>query len=238
MSLSLEGQVALVTGATGGIGGAIARGLAARGVRLHVAGRNTKKIDMLTRTLGAEGHLTDLTVDEDIASLANDVQRAAGRLDILVHSAGVIAHGKLESEPVSTFDAQYAANVRGPYLLTQAMLPLLKKPRGQIVFVNSSAGLHARPTAGQFSATQHAMKALADALRDEVNGDDVRVLSIFPGRTATSRIETLHAREGRPYRPDVLLQPDDVATIALCALTLPWTAEVTNIHIRPRVKSY
>lgn len=112
----------------------------------------------------------------------------------------MIAHGKLESELVSTLDAQYAANVRGPYLLTQAMLPLLKKPRGQIVFVNSSAGLNARPTAGQFPATQRAMKALADALRDEVNSDDVRVLSIFPGRTAASRIETVHAREGRPHQ--------------------------------------
>ena len=86
-------------------------------------------------------------------------------------------------------------------MLTQMLLPLLKKPRGQVVFINSSAGLTARPDVGYFSATQHAFKALADSLRCEVNADGVRVLSVYPGRTATPRIQALHAKEGRPYQP-------------------------------------
>jgi NADP-dependent 3-hydroxy acid dehydrogenase YdfG len=122
--------------------------------------------------------------------------------------------------------------------LTQRLLPLLKKPRGQIVFVNSSAGLSARHNTGQFSATQHAFKALADALRDEVNADGVRVASIFPGRTATPRISNLHTKEGREFKPELLLQPEDVASVVTNCLYLPWTAEVTNISIRPMVGSY
>ena len=120
----------------------------------------------------------------------------------------------------------------------QKLLPLLKKPRGQIVFINSSAGLTARPNVGYFSATQHALKALTDTLRDEVNVDGIRVLSIYPGRTATPRIQALHVIEGRPYQPEYLLQPDDIASVVLNAVTLPWTAEVTDISLRPMQKSY
>jgi len=180
----------------------------------------------------------DLTKDDQLARLVDDVRSKFGRLDILVHSAGAIDHGPLEKAPIETMDVLYASNVRGPYLLTQHALPLLKMPRGQIVFINSSTGLAARPNAGQYSATQHAFKALADAFRNEVNADQVRVLSVYPGRTATPRIEALFAKEGQTYRPELLLQPQDVASIVTHALSLPWTAEVMDISIRPMQKSY
>ena len=243
MTGALAQQVAVVSGASGGIGGAIATALVAQGANVCLVGRNADKLDALARSLRTasnhiEPHVADLTRDEDIAALVAQVRQTHGRLDVLVHSAGAIAHGKLESAPVSALDEQYAGNVRGLYVLTQSLLPLLKQPRGQIVFINSSAGLSARPNAGQYSAMQHAVKALADAWRDEINGAGVRVLSVYPGRTATPRIAALHVSEGRPYVPEVLLQPDDVASVVVNALTLPWTAEVTNIHIRPMLKSY
>jgi NADP-dependent 3-hydroxy acid dehydrogenase YdfG len=123
-------------------------------------------------------------------------------------------------------------------MLTQLMLPLLKRPQGQIVFINSSAGLSTPANTGHFAATQHAFRALADVLREENNADGVRILSIFPGRTATPRIEALHGSEQRPFRPELLLQPEDIASVVLNALTLPWTAEVTNISIRPMKRTY
>ena len=97
---------------------------------------------------------------------------------------------------------------------------------------------NARPNVGHYSATKHAFKALADSLRAEVNPDGIRVLSIYPGRTATPRMETLFAQEGRAYRPELLLQPEDIASIVLSTVMLPWTAEVTDIRIRPMAKSY
>jgi len=236
-------QIAVVTGASGGIGGAIATALAESGAQVYLVGRNAERLDSIARRLLSAGAQVrpvqvDLTRDEDVAQFASRVAREHGRLDILVNSAGAIAHGKLEDAPIATMDHLYTANVRGPYMLAQQLLPLLKKPRGQIVFINSSVGLTARSGTGQFSATQHAFKALADALRDEVNGESVRVLSVFPGRTATPRIEALHAKEGRPYQPEVLLQPEDIALVVAHTLALPWTAEVTNISIRPMMKSY
>jgi len=239
----LRDQTALITGASGGIGGAIAFALAREGARVCLCGRDAAKLESLEKQFHAASHqaksyAVDLTRDDEIERLVGLVSADPGRLDVLVHSAGVIEHGKLEAAPVAALDRMYDANVRGPLLLTQKLLPLLKRPRGQIVFINSTTGLAAPAGTGHFSATQHAFKALADALRDEVNGDGVRVLSVFPGRTATSRIEALHRKEGRPYRPEVLLQPEDVASVVVNALTLPWTAEVTNITIRPMQKSY
>jgi short-subunit dehydrogenase len=240
---TLKDQIALVTGASGGIGSAIASALAERGVGLCLTGRDQCKLDAVSSLLLAtsprvECQPTDLARDGDIERLARFVSGQFGRLDMLVHCAGAISHGKLEATPIASLDRLFTANVRGPLLLTQLLLPLLKKPRGQVVFINSSVGLTARANTGHFSATQHAFKAIADSLRDEVNGDNVRVLSVFPGRTATPRIQTLHANEGRPYQPELLLQPADVASVVLNALSLAWTAEVTSISIRPMVKSY
>src|SRR5262249_19897811 len=153
----------------------------------------------------------DLTKDEDIWGLGEKLQRDAGHLKILVLCGGAIAHGPLEKAPLADLDLMYRSNIRGHYALIQVLLPLLRKAQGQIVFINSSAGLRSPANAGQFSATQHAFGSIAESLRDEVNPDGIRVLSVFPGRTATPRMEKLFAKEGRAYKPELLLQPEDVA---------------------------
>jgi NADP-dependent 3-hydroxy acid dehydrogenase YdfG len=103
--------------------------------------------------------------------------------------------------------------------------------------MNSSVGVQARRGVGQYAATKHALRAVADSLREEINDRGVRVLSVFLGRTASRMQEAIHQKEGRPYRPETLLQPSDVASMVIAALTLPRTAEVTDIHIRPMSKS-
>jgi NADP-dependent 3-hydroxy acid dehydrogenase YdfG len=145
--------------------------------------------------------------------------------------------GSLEQISVAQLDELYRTNVRAPYGLTQVFLPLLKFRKGQIVFINSSQGLRAGSNTGAYASTKHAVKAIADSLRDEVNVDGVRVLSVYPGRTATPTMKALYEGEGRSYEPD-LLQPDDIAQVVLNALQLPRTAEVTDIQIRPLRKSY
>jgi NADP-dependent 3-hydroxy acid dehydrogenase YdfG len=139
---------------------------------------------------------------------------------------------------IEDFDLQYAADLRMPYLLTTLLLPMLKSSCGQIVFINSSLGVNAKqPGVGQFAAAQHGLKAIADSLREEVNPDGIRVLTVYPGRTATARQKRLHQEGGKPYRPEVLLQPADVASVVIHSLALPKTAEVTDIHIRPMIKT-
>jgi len=98
-------------------------------------------------------------------------------------------------------------------------------------------GVHARANVGQYAATKHALKAMADSLRDEVNPAGVRVLSVFAGRTATPMQQTIYRLEKKAYDAQLLLQPEDIASVVIHTLTLPRTAEVTDIHIRPLVKS-
>ena len=240
---SLKNQVAVVTGASSGIGKTIALALAAQGVELYLAARRKELLETTgkeAQALGARAHACtlDLTKDDDIRGLAETLAREAGRVNILVLCGGAIAHGPLEKAPLADLDLMYRSNVRGHYAVIQALLPLLRKAPGQIVFINSSAGLRSPAGAGQFSATQHAFRSIADSLRDEVNADGIRVLSVFPGRTATPRMEKLFAKEGRGYKPELLLQPEDVAEMVTHALRLPRTAEVTDISIRPMQKSY
>jgi NADP-dependent 3-hydroxy acid dehydrogenase YdfG len=237
----LAERIAVVTGATSGVGRAIALALAQRGARLCAVGRNP---DRLAQTVAAaksfgsaEGFQLDLTDDGSIQSLVESLEEHAGSLDILVHGAGIIQQGLLEHASIKDLDEQYATNVRAPYLLTQRLLPLLVKARGQIVFINSSVGLSAnRPEIGQYAATKHALRAIADSVRAEVNPLGVRVLSVYLGRTATAMQETLFKQEGKAYDAQKLLQPEDVAAAVLAALTLPSTAEVTDISIRPMAK--
>ena len=240
--MELAGARAVVTGAGGGIGAAAAHALVAAGASAWLVGRDRAALEETARRC-ADGTVhvrpADLTDDEETQALVAELEQDAGRLDVLVHCAGVIAHGTVGESRVQSLDAQYAANVRAFYVLAQALLPLLYRGPGQIVVVNSSiVSGGARPGTAQFGATQHALRAITDTLRQEVNDQGVRVLSVFPGRTATSRQERLYEKDDRPYKPELLLQPEDLATMIVTALTLPRTAEVTDIHIRPMLKSY
>lgn len=240
---ALSGQFAVVTGAGSGIGKAIALALGAEGATVGLVGRTKAKLEAAVTGFDQNKPCpvmfpTDLSVDEEQDSLKAEVERRFGQVDVLVMCAGEIAHGPVESASVADFDKLYRANVRANYRLVQNLLPMLRKRPGQIVFINSSVGLSARPNVSQFSATQHALRALTDALRAEVNSDGIRVLSVYPGRVATPRQEKLYAKQGTEYKPELLLQPEDIASVVLNALMLPHSAEVTEISIRPAAKSY
>jgi len=240
---SLKDKIAVITGASSGIGKAIALDLAAKGVKTCLLGRKLETLEEVAvvarkTTPQVLCYQIDLTVDQDIRKIADCLYREFSSVDFLIHSAGVISFGHLESASVEDFDRQYKINVRAPYALTQALLPMLRSRRGQIVFINSSAGLNAGPNVGQYSATKFALKAIADSLRQEVNADGLRVLSVYPGRTASPMQAAIFKMEGRDYRPELLMQPEDVAAIAIKALSLPRSIEVTEINARPLIKSY
>jgi NADP-dependent 3-hydroxy acid dehydrogenase YdfG len=114
---------------------------------------------------------------------------------------------------------------------------MLVSSKGQVVFINSSLGLKARAGVSQYAATKHALKAVADSLRDECNASGVRVCSLYLGATATPMQAAIRAKQFREYKPQRLLQPDDVASLVISVLALPRTAEVTDIMVRPMVKT-
>ena len=237
----LAGRIAVVTGASSGIGRAIAIALSKEGAELCAIGRNRTALAETASVASDHSRVVSFEMDlergGDFEPLLEHLE-GEGNLDILVHCAGVMQPGRMESARIEDFDSQYAVNVRAPYLLTQRLMPFLVAAHGQIVFINSSVALSVKHAdLGQYSATKHALKAIADSVREELNPQGVRVLSVYAGRTATPLQEARFREEKRAYHPERLLQPEDVASVVLHALLLPLTAEVTDISIRPMCKS-
>jgi NAD(P)-dependent dehydrogenase (short-subunit alcohol dehydrogenase family) len=238
----LQGQVAVVTGASSGIGRAIALALSHKGAEVCAIGRNhrtlAETVALARPNTNVIAFQLDLTVKDALRPLIAHLSKISSGLAILVHSAALYHQDPMEKARIEDFDSQYATNVRAPYLLTQLLLPLLIQAKGQIVFVNSSAGLTAkRPEIGQYGATKHALKAIAESVREEVNPRGIRVLSLYLGRTATPMQEALYRAEKREYHPETLIQPEDVASVVTQMLMLPATAEVTDVSMRPMRKS-
>jgi NAD(P)-dependent dehydrogenase (short-subunit alcohol dehydrogenase family) len=234
--------IAIVTGAGSGIGKAIALRLAREGATVAAVDKNIGSLNALLKEAEGMSHRlipfgADLENDRQIRELVAGLGRAFEGIDILVHSAGVISLGNIEETAEDSFDRQFRINLRAPFLLTRALLPSLRSRKGQIVFINSSSGLRAKAGTAAYSASKHALKAVADALRDEVNRDGVRVVSVYPGRTATAMQEEIAGIEGFPFAPEDLLQADDVAQVVCHALGLNRTAEITDIQIRPAKKT-
>lgn len=234
-------KVAVVTGASGAIGGAIARSLADPGAILCLSSRDPGRLEACARDLAPRAarvlaHVADIGTDDGIRGLAARVESELGRVDVLVHAAGRLRLGHLEAAGWGDLDELYRVNLRAPYLLTKALLPGLKRARGQVVFVNSTAALVAGPDNGLYAATKSGLCTLASSIRDHVNAYGIRVLSVFPGRTASPMQQAVHDFERKRYQPATLLQPEDVAAAIAAALALPPTAEITKIVVRPMKK--
>ena len=176
----LKGTHILVTGASSGIGRAVTLLLAHEEVNLHLVGRDAETLSELARQARSWGAQTqlyplDLLGDDALRAFAESFTAPLGAL---IHSAGVVTLGTLKDAQIEDFDAQYRLNVRAPYLLTQLLLGRLEQAQGQVVFINSGAGLNAHAGWGQYAATKHALRAVADSLRAEVAGSGVRVVSV------------------------------------------------------------
>jgi len=232
-----SGASAVVTGATSGIGRAIALELARRAATVLAVGRDaerTRSIQHELTALGA-GHLAlegDLCSSAFLGALAERARDwSGGRLSLLVLCAGHHEPASVEQTSLESFDAAIATNLRAPFLLTSALLPALRAARGMVVLINSSVVSGPRPGVAAYAASKAGLRMFADCLRTEVSADGIRVLSIFPGRTATPMQRERYEREGLPYVPERLMQPEDVAAAVIGAFGSP--AEITELHLRP-----
>ena len=224
----------LITGASSGIGAATAAELAEPGRTLLLTGRDAEALSGVAASVrerggDAEAHVADLSNDAQVARLADAMPDA---LDGVVHSAGVARLGAQASLDVADLDLQWRVNVRAPFLLTQALLPRLRKARGLIVFVNSGAGQRARGGWGGYAASKFALRALADALRDEEAQHGVRVSSVYPGRVATPMQRSVRRQEGGDYRAADYLAPDVVARVIGDVVRTPPPATVPDVSVR------
>jgi short-subunit dehydrogenase len=228
----LSGLSALVTGASSGIGRAVALALSQQGVRLLLVGRREGVLrEVADETSGATIVVADLATDHGRRVVTEALPSS---LNVLVHSAGIHAREPVATTTGAAWTEMSAVNLHAPLLLTAACLPALRTARGHVVFVNSTASLQpVGAKSAAYAASKHGLRAATDALRQEVNADGIRVLSIYPGRTDTPMQDAILAQEGRVASPDALLRPEDVAAMILAALMLPSSAEVTDITLRP-----
>jgi NAD(P)-dependent dehydrogenase (short-subunit alcohol dehydrogenase family) len=239
--MQFAGSVSVITGASSGIGREIALGLWRQGSTVCLLDRDDECLRTFVQTGGGEQvrarfFRVDISREEDVLNIVKKIQEEFTQIDMLVHSAGAFLYGEWDSISLEDFDLLYKTNLRAPVLLTQAFLPLLRIGRGQIVFINSSAGRAARAKVGAYSATKFGLCAFAESLREEVNPAGIRVISVYPGRTATPMQELVCRLEGIEYRPEQYLRPADVATAVINAIGLNRGAELTDLYIRPMAK--
>ncbi|WP_329138454.1 SDR family oxidoreductase [Streptomyces sp. NBC_00670] len=223
----------VITGAGSGIGAAVARRLHTRGDDLVLHARDAARAtDLAAEFPGAHTLVGDLA-DPARLSWAFSHQSLPDRVDSLLHIAGVIELGTVGELTPKAWRHQLDVNLLAPAELTRHFLPQLRTTRGHVVFVNSGSGLNAHAGWSGYAASKHALKALADALREEEHAAGVRVTSVYPGRTASPMQVKVHQQEGRSYDPERWIDPESVATTILMALDLPRDAEVNDLTVRP-----
>lgn len=240
----LEGKVAIVTGASSGIGEATAIALAAEGAKVAIAARRAERLNALAERIAERGGtalaiVTDVTDDAQVNNLVQKAIAELGGLDILVNNAGIAVLGTIESGNVADWRRSIEINVLGVLSATHAVLPFLKAQQsGHIVNISSVAGRTARAGIGVYNATKWGVNAISEALRQEVYKDNIRVTIIEPGLVDTEindHITDPVSKQRIEERRKALtpLQAEDIAAAIVYAVTQPQRVNVNEILIRP-----
>ncbi|MHC4665609.1 MAG: SDR family NAD(P)-dependent oxidoreductase [Planctomycetota bacterium] len=234
MARQLNEQVAIVTGASRGIGKAICLALAKEGAAVVLAARALNKLretaEQVTAVGGkAEIVFTDVAEEESIKNLAKLTNDRFGRLDILVNNAGITHSAELEQTATKDWDRLFNINTRAPFILCRETLPLLKKaPKAYIINVCSIVGVKCYPLQSAYTASKHALRGMTKSLAEELRGSNVKVHLICPGGIDTDMI--------RIIRPDIkrqdLMQPEEIAELVLYLVTHKGNAVIDELHIR------
>ena len=240
----LAGKVALVTGASSGIGEATALALAAEGAAVAIGARRADRIDALADKINADGgHALTLDLDVTREQQAHDAvgrtRADLGGLDIVVNNAGVMLLGPILDADTSDWRRMIETNVLGLMYVTNAALPrLVEQGSGDIVQVSSVAGRLAREGSGVYNASKWAVNAFSESLRQEVTARGVRVTLVEPGAVATELSDHItHAESKQRVKERVTkmrpLESSDIAAGVVYVVTQPPHVSVNEVLIRP-----
>lgn len=243
MATVLDGKVALVTGASSGIGRAVALALAGRGVGVAVGARRTDRLAGLHAELTASGARSlsldlDVTDEHSCRAAVDRTVAAFGGLDIVVNSAGVMLLGSIVGADTEDWRRMINTNVLGLMYVTHAALPHLLDGGGDLVQISSVAGRVARRGSGAYNASKWAVNAFSEALRQEVTDRGVRVTMIEPGAVDTELRTHITQDDFRVRSQEQAagirqLQPEDIAHVVLDVVTRPPHMSVNEVLVRP-----
>lgn len=240
-NLPLYGRAALVTGASSGLGRALAIELAQRGARLVLAARDKDKLAQTAQQAGgqADGDVRvqpcDVSDRQQVDSLASAAQSAFGGLDILINNAGIGRAGKVAESDPEAIQEMLQVNLWGLFLVTRACLPLITDRKGWLVNISSVAAFNPSPGFAMYAASKAAVSSFSRSLRQELRHDGVRVLDVCPGMMGTAFFDGFSVDGKAPVPTDAgtLLEPADAARAICDALCLPANTAVNELVIRP-----
>lgn len=246
MAGPLSGRVALVTGASSGIGEAAALALAAAGATVAVSARRADRLEALVEKIGAAGGKAlaipgDVAKEDDAARAVEDTVREFGRIDVLVNSAGVIQAGGVESLPIEEWRRVIDINLMGTlYCCKAAIGPMKRQGGGDIINISSTAGRRAAGLFGPYSTSKFGLTGLTEGLRQEVGASGIRVCIIEPGATSTEVAggiadPTMREAMAQHVGKEGAMAASDIAEAIVFVVSLPPRANVSMMLIRPTI---
>jgi NAD(P)-dependent dehydrogenase (short-subunit alcohol dehydrogenase family) len=234
MAQRLEGKVAIVTGASRGIGRAISIALAQEGATVVLAARSVSELKITAKKVEKAGGkaeiiVTELTEEDSIKNLVKVTDEKFGRLDILVNNAGITHSAKLEETTTRDWERCLWVNARAPFILCREALGLLGKSQpSYIINIASVVGVKGYPLQSAYTASKHALRGMTISLSEELRGSSVRVHLLCPGGVDTELVTNV--------RPDIkkedLIRPDEIAELVHYLVTHKGNAVIDELHIR------
>jgi NADP-dependent 3-hydroxy acid dehydrogenase YdfG len=243
MSNNIEGKVVVITGASSGLGEATARLLSAEGASVVLGARRADRIQSLANELTGSGGgkalaiTTDVTDYDQVKKLVNAAVQTYGRVDVIINNAGLMPNSPLERLKIEDWDRMIDVNIKGVLYGIAAVLPYMKEQKaGHIINVSSVAGHKVRAGGAVYAATKHAVRALSEGLRQEVNPYNIRTTVISPGAVATELPDSVtepDVAENMRKVYDVAIPADSFARAVAFAMSQPEEVDVNEILFRP-----
>jgi NADP-dependent 3-hydroxy acid dehydrogenase YdfG len=246
MTQALTGKVALVTGASSGIGAATALELAKAGATVALSARRADRLAGLVAQIEASGGKAlalagDMMVEAEAIKAVEDTVAAFGRIDILINSAGIMQAGGVEGADLAEFRRVYEINVFGTLYTCAAAVPhMIRQGEGDIVNITSLAGRKGGPQTNAYSGSKHAANSMTDAMRQELGGKNIRVSILMPGATSTEVGDSISDPNWRQaiqahVSKEGAVKPEEIGQTIVFMLSLPRNAHISEISVRPTI---
>jgi NADP-dependent 3-hydroxy acid dehydrogenase YdfG len=246
MSGQLAGKVALVTGASSGIGEAAALCLAEAGATVVVCARRDDRLSELVARIEAAGGKAlaipgDMTVEDDARGAVDKTVTAFGRIDILINSAGIMEAGGIENCDTAIYRRVIDINLMGTVYASAAAVPhMLEQGGGDIITISSLAGRKGGPMTSAYSASKHAVNMMTDGMRQELGGRNIRVTTLMPGATETEVADSISDPQWRTaikahVSKEGAVKPRDIGEAIVFILAMPRRTNISEISIRPTI---